>query len=48
MSVSGSYTYLLNGQKQSITTMNKTLGASYGPAKLVIKDGQLDSVRALS
>lgn len=48
MSVSGSYTYLLNGQKQSITTMNKTLGASYGPAKLVIKNGQLDSVRALS
>lgn len=48
MSVSGSYTYLLNGQKQTITTMNKTLGTSYGPAKLVIKDGQLDSVRALS
>ena len=47
MSLSGSYTYLVNGEKQTISTNGKTLGASIGPAQLTIKDGQLDSVRAL-
>lgn len=47
MNLSGSYTYLVNGEKQTISTNGKTLGASIGPARLTIKDGQLDSVRAL-
>ena len=47
MSLSGSYSYLVNGEKQTISTNGKTLGASSGPARLTIKDGQLDSVRAL-
>ena len=47
MSLSGSYTYLVNGEKQTISTNGKTLGASIGPARLTIKDGQLDSVSAL-
>lgn len=48
MNLSGSYTYLLDGEKQTLTTSGKTLGASYGPARLTIENGQLDSVRALS
>ena len=47
MSLSGTYTYLLNGEKRTLTTMSMTLGASYGPARLTIKDGQLSTVRAL-
>ena len=47
MELSGSYTYLLNGEKRTLTTMSMTLGASYGPARLTIKDGQLSAVRAL-
>lgn len=31
MNLSGSYTYLLDGEKQTLTTSGKTLGASYGP-----------------
>lgn len=48
MSLSGTYKYLVNGETQTLTTNNKTLGASYGPARLNIEDGQLSSVRALS
>lgn len=48
MNLSGSYTYLLDGEKQTLTTSGKTLGASYGPARLTIENGQLASVRALS
>lgn len=48
MSLSGSYTYLLNGEKQTISTNGMTLGASNGPARLTIENGQLQSVRALS
>ena len=47
MSLSGTYTYLLNGEKRTLTTTSMTLGASYGPARLTIKDGQLSAVRAL-
>ena len=47
MELSGSYTYLLNGEKRTLTTMSMTLGASYGPARLTIEDGQLSAVRAL-
>lgn len=48
MNLSGSYTYLVDGEKQTLTTNGKTLGASYGPARLTIENGQLSSVRALS
>ena len=47
MELSGSYTYLVHGEKKTLSTMNMTLGASYGPARLTIEDGQLSSVRAL-
>lgn len=47
MELSGSYTYLLNGEKRTLTTMSMTLGASSGPARLTIEDGQLSAVRAL-
>lgn len=47
MELSGSYTYLLNGEKRTLSTMSMTLGASYGPARLTIEDGQLSAVRAL-
>ncbi|MDO4270332.1 MAG: S-layer homology domain-containing protein [Eubacteriales bacterium] len=47
MSLSGSYTYLVSGEKKTLSTNGKTLGASYGPARLTIEDGQLSSVRAL-
>ncbi|MDY3619436.1 S-layer homology domain-containing protein [Agathobaculum sp.] len=47
MSLSGSYTYLLAGEKKTISTNGKTLGASYGPARLTIENGQLSAVRAL-
>lgn len=48
MSLSGSYTYLLAGEKKTVSTSNSTLGASYGPARLTIENNQLKSVRALS
>ena len=47
MSLSGSYTYLLDGERTTVTTSGKTLGASYGPARLTIEDGQLTAVREL-
>ena len=47
MNLSGSHTYLLDGEEQTITTSGKTLGASYGPACLTIENGQLSAVRAL-
>lgn len=47
MSVSGSYTYLLDGTEQTLNTSGKRLGASAGPARLTIENGQLQSVRAL-
>ncbi len=47
MSLSGTYTYLIDGERTSTTTSNKTLGASFGPARLTIEDGQLEAVRAL-
>lgn len=48
MTLSGSYTYLLAGEKKTISTSGKTLGASAGPARLTIENGQLSAVRALS
>ena len=47
MSLSGSYTYLLNGEKQTIATSGETLGAKTGPARLTIENGQLAATRAL-
>lgn len=47
MSLSGSYTYLLNGEKQTIATSGKTLGAKTGPARLTIENGQLAATRTL-
>ncbi|MGI6180767.1 MAG: S-layer homology domain-containing protein [Agathobaculum sp.] len=47
MNLSGSYTYLLNGEKKTLSTSGKTLGASYGPARLTVENGQLSAVRAL-
>ena len=40
MNLSGSCTYLVGGEK-------RTLGASYGPARLTIEAGQFTAVRAL-
>ena len=45
--LSSTYTYLLNGEKRTLQTVNMRLGVSYGPAKLVMKDGQLSSARNL-
>lgn len=47
VSLSGSYTYLLNGEKQTIATSGKTLGATTGPARLTIENGQLAATRTL-
>lgn len=46
-SISGEYTYLVGGEKQTLSTSGKSLGASIGPARLTIENGQLQSVRAL-
>lgn len=46
-SISGEYTYLVDGEKQTLSTSGKSLGASIGPARLTIENGQLQSVRAL-
>ena len=48
LDMTATYTYLLDGEKQTLTTSGKTLGASYGPARLTIENRQLASVRALS
>lgn len=48
MSLSGTYKYLVNGETQTLSTNNQTLGASYGPARLTLENGQLSSVRSLS
>ena len=45
--LSGTYTYLLNGEKRTLQTVNMRLGVSYGPAKLVMENGQLSSARNL-
>ena len=47
MNVSGSYTYLIHGEKRTLSTMNMALGATFDPARLTFEDGQLSSVRAL-
>ena len=47
MSISGAYTYLVNGEKKTLSTNGSSLGASAGPARLTIENGQLQSVRAL-
>ena len=47
MSASGEYTYLVNGEKKTLSTNGSSLGASTGPARLTIENGQLASVRAL-
>ena len=46
--LSGTYKYLVAGETKTISTNGMRLGASYGPARLTIEDGQLSSVRALS
>lgn len=47
MSISGAYTYLVNGEKKTLSTNGSSLGASAGPARLTIENGQLSSVQAL-
>ena len=47
MSASGEYTYLVDGEKKTLSTSGSSLGASAGPARLTIENGQLASVRAL-
>lgn len=47
MSVSGAYTYLVNGEKKTLSTNGSSLGASDGPARLTIENGQLTAVQAL-
>lgn len=47
MNLSGSYTYLLAGEKKTVSTNGSTLGATYGPARLTLTNGQLSAVRAL-
>lgn len=47
MSLSGTYKYLVAGESKTISTNGMTLGASTGPARLTIEDGQLTAVRAL-
>lgn len=47
MSASSEYTYLVNGEKKTLSTNGSSLGASTGPARLTIENGQLASVRAL-
>ena len=48
MNLSGTYKYLVAGETKTISTNGMTLGASYGPARLTIENGQLSAVRALS
>ena len=48
MSTSGEYTYLVNGEEKTLTTNGSSLGASAGPARLTMENGQLQSVRALN
>lgn len=48
MSSSGSYTFLIDGQKSTMSTANGTLGASYGPARFIMNGTQVSSVRALA
>lgn len=48
MSTSGEYTYLVNGEEKTLTTSGSSLGASAGPARLTMENGQLQSVRALN
>lgn len=47
MSLSGNYTYLLAGEKKTMNTNGSMLGASSGPARLTMENGQLTAVRAL-
>lgn len=48
MNVSGEYTYLVNGEEKTLTTSGSSLGASAGPARLTMENGQLTSVRSLN
>lgn len=47
MSLSGSYTYLLGGEEQTVTTNGKILNVTSGPSRLTIENGQLSAVRTL-
>lgn len=48
MNASGEYTYLVNGEEKTLTTSGSSLGASAGPARLTMENGQLTSVRSLN
>lgn len=48
MSTSGEYTYLVSGEEKTLTTSGSSLGASAGPARLTMENGQLTSVRSLN
>lgn len=48
MNLSGAYRVLLNGEERTYTLTGTALNAKSGPARIVLKDGQLQSLRPLS
>lgn len=48
MSLSGTYRVLVDGQETTHSLSGKLLSAKLGPARILLKDGQLSGVRALS
>ena len=47
MSLSGSYTYLINGVSETFSTSGSTLGAHTGPAKLYGESGKISMIKNL-
>ncbi len=48
MSLSGSYTYDLNGTQKTLNTQNSSLGVGTGPMVLVTENGEVTGMRNLS
>lgn len=48
MNPSAEYTYLLNGEKNTIVTNGVVYGATYGPVSLDIQNGGLKNIKALN
>lgn len=46
-SVSASYTFLIDGQKSTMSTNGSSLGLTYGPARFIMSGNQVSSIRAL-
>lgn len=46
-SLSGSYSYLINGAKSTLSTQNSVLGASVGPAKFYGESGEINKIKNL-